>query len=208
MRTGETNEMLMRADLLAHEARQAVLCEFITDTVGRRLIQRLLDNPTLRPLLELKLNGCTTYRAARLLAAENLGKIEKFKARPVPFRGRECEAIDVTQIGEILIAEELDGLEENRWLSILQRSILAYSCIDDGNGICGTRAFVETALELPDPDILKRLVSVWNGSRQFPEATTISHQLNDEQRASAAHWWSDSGNMKRSGRIVELPSSL
>lgn len=205
MQTGETNEMLMRADLLAHEARQAVLREFITESVGRRLIQRLLDDPTFRPLLELKLNGCTTYRGARLLAPENLVKVENFKARPAQFRGKECEAIDITQVGEILIAEELDGLEENRWLSILQRSILAYSCIDDGNGICGTRAFVETALELPDPDILKRLVSVWNGSRQFPEATAINQKLNDEQRASASHWWSGSSSTARSGRIVELP---
>ncbi|SHL78935.1 hypothetical protein SAMN05444398_105268 [Roseovarius pacificus] len=208
MRTVETNDMLLRADLLAHEARQAVLCEFITDSVGRRMVQRLLDNPTFRPLLELKLNGCTTYRGARLLAAEELVKLETFKVRPSPFRGEKFEALTITSLGEIFVSEEIDGLEENRWLSILHRSILAYSCIDDGNGICGTRSFIETSLELPDPEILKRLVSVWSGSRQFPEASTIPQQINDEQRANAAHWWSEASIVTRSGRIVELPSSV
>lgn len=206
MRTGEINEMLLRADRSAHEAKQAVLREFITDDVGRRLIQRLLDNPLIRPLLELKLNGCTTYRAARLLAAEELVKTEEFKVRPAPFRGRKCEAIEISQLGEIMLLEEREGLEENRWMLILQRSILGYSCIDDGNGISGTRAFIETSLELPDPDILKRLVRIWGGDRQFSEAGSISHQLKDEQRASAAHWWSEAPSLKRSGRIVELPS--
>ncbi|WP_370311717.1 hypothetical protein [Sagittula sp.] len=206
MRKVDTIEMLLRADQSAYEAKQAVLREFITDNVGRRLIQRLLDNPSIRPLLELKLNGCTSYRSARLLAAEELVKIEEFKARPAPFRGRKCEAVEISQLGEILLAEEQEGLEENTWMSILQRSIVAYSCIDDGNGISGTRAFIETSLELSDSDILKRLVRIWGGARQFPDAGVASHQIEDAQRAGAAHWWSSEPNLKRSGRIVELPA--
>ncbi|EIE51426.1 hypothetical protein C357_08950, partial [Citreicella sp. 357] len=54
MRKLNTIEMLLRADRSAYEAKQAVLREFITDNVGRCLIQRLLDNPSIRPLLELK----------------------------------------------------------------------------------------------------------------------------------------------------------
>ena len=200
--------MLLRADLKAHEARLNVLNEFITDLVGRRLIQRLLDNPSFRPLLEIELNGCTTYRSARLLAAEDLVKMEEFKVRAPPFRGRYCEAMQVTHAGEIVLIEELEGLEENRWLSILRQSVVAYSCIDEGNGICGTRSFIETALELPDPDILKRVVSPWSRCRQFPEASGIMQRLDEEQRASAAHWWSATTNMRRSGRIIELPSSV
>ena len=205
MRKGDTIEMLLRADLSAHEAKQKVLREYITDNVGRRLIQRLLDNPSVRPLLEVKLNGCTSYRAARLLAAEELVKTVEFKARPAPFRGRRCEAIEISHLGEIFLSEEQEGLEENTWMSILPYSIVAYSCIDDGSGISGTRAFIETSLELSDSDILKRLVRIWGGDRQFPDASAVSHQIEDEQRAGAAHWWSSEPSLKRSGRIVELP---
>ena len=204
MRTGKTNEMLLRADILAHQAKQSVIEEFVTDMVGRRLINRLLDNPPLRPLLEIKLNGCTTYRATKLLVAEEFVKIEKFKARMSPFRGRECEAIEITTLGEMTIFEEQEGVENNKYISILHQAILAYSCIDDGNGICGTRAFLETALELPDQEILKRLVGVWTGARQFPDAISFDQNLKDEQRAQAAHWWSEAGNLSRSGKIVEL----
>jgi hypothetical protein len=204
MNSGDTIEMLIRTDRSVHEAKQAVLREFITDAVGQRLIRRLLDSPAVRPLMELKLNGCTSYRAARYLAAEELVRIEEFKARPAPFRKRECEAIEISSLGEVLLAEEQEGLDENRWMSILRSSIVAYSCIDDGTGVCGTRAFIETSLELPDPDILKRLVRVWGGNRQFPDAATISHKIDDEQRADAAHWWSDMPRLKRTGRIVEL----
>lgn len=207
MKRGDTIEMLIRADRSAHEAKQAVLREFITDEVGRRLIERLLDSPSVRPLLELKLNGCTSHRAARHLAVEELVTIVEFKVRPAPFRGRVCEAIEISPLGEIFLAEEQEGLEDNRWMSILQRSIVAYSCVDDGTGISGTRAFIETSLELPDPDILKRLVRVWGGARQFPDAAANLHRIEDEQRAGAAHWWSDMPTLKRSGRIVELQTS-
>lgn len=198
------NDMLVKADRLAHQARQAVLQEYVTDAVGRRILARAMNSPTMRPLLELELNGCTSYRSARLLLSEELVARRTFKARAQGFRGRECEYIELTTLGMAALFEEQEGLEDNRWLALLRGSIVGYCCVDDGQGICPTRSFLETALELPDPDILERVVHPISGERQFPEAAALRKRIDPNQRAKMSHWWSAAEGGARSGLIVDL----
>jgi hypothetical protein len=81
---------------------------------------------------------------------------------------------------------------------------VGYCCIDDGQGICATRRFLQTALELPDPDILERVVRAESGEKQFPEAAALRKRVDDEQRAQSSHWWSTVEGSARSGLIVDL----
>ena len=204
LRIGKPNDMLLRADISAAQARREIYGQFIADEVGLRIVERVLANPVFRPLLELELNGCTGFQAARLLLSEALVRPVSFKARAQLFRSRPCEALELTPLGNATLWDEQEGLEDNRWFALLRGSIVGYSCIDDGSGICPTRDFLETALELPDLEILKRCVVSSTGERQFVDVGDTSKPVGEEQRAQASHWWSIVEGVDRSGRIVDL----
>lgn len=204
VRIGKPNDMLLRANISAAQARKEIYGEFIADEVGLRIIERALANPVFRPLLELELNGCTGFQAARLLLSEALVRPVTFKARTQRFRSRPCEALELTPLGNAMLWDEQEGLEDNRWLTLLRGSIVGYSCIDDGSGICPTRDFLETALEFPDPHVLKRCVVSSTGERQFTDVGDTLKPVDEERRVRASHWWSIVEGVDRSGRIVDL----
>ena len=167
-----------------------------------------MGSPTVRPLLELELNGCTNFEAARVLLADSLIMPVKFKTRAQGFHGMVCEGIELTSFGFATLFENQEGLEGNSWWEFLTDAILGYACIDRGRGICGTRSRVETALELPDADIVKRLVFTGNGEPQLQREVRGSREINPALRASTASWWSDIGSAKRSGDVIDLNEEI
>lgn len=207
MMSDEPNDMLVKIDELACRARETVISEYVPDIIGRSLIRRLLRNPTIRPLLELELNGCTTFQSARILLGEGLVRTGQFKARASVFRGRLCECVEVTHLGREALLDELDGLEENRWIGLLRGAIVGYACVDQGYGICGRREFIEVALELPDPEVLRRIVHVPSGQRQFSVDIGSNKKVKDCERAKSAAWWSFHDEIRRTGRIIDLSES-
>lgn len=198
------NEMLIKLERSCHQARQAIIQEFVTDAVGKNLINRTLGHPTLRALLELELNGCTSYQSARMLVAEGLARAETFKARAQLLRGKQCEYLEISQLGHLTLFDEQEGLEDNKFLSLLRGAILGYACVDYGQGICLTRELFETSLELPDIEILKRAVLTGSGEVQFPELRSLKSLVDEKGRAQASHWWSSIDDVQRSGRIVDF----
>lgn len=204
MNVVSANDMLLRFDREAHEAQTKVINAFVKDSVGRRIIERMLQDPTTRPLMELELNGCTTFQSARVLVAESLAQPKTFRARAQGFRGKVCEYLELTPLGMASLFDEHEGLEENRWIALLRGAIIGYSCVDYGSGICATRERLEAALEIPDPELLRRCVHFTSGDRQFPETSSLGTPINDTERTRASHWWSSAEVKNRSGKIHDL----
>ncbi|MDV7142963.1 hypothetical protein R3X27_09720 [Tropicimonas sp. TH_r6] len=202
------NDMLIEAERRAHKARLDVFAEHIDDPVGLRLLARLGGDLVFRSLLELELNGCTSFRGTQILMAGELVSLQAFKIRTGPFRGRECSSLQITGIGMAMMFEEQDGLEDNRWLEYLRGSVLGYACIDDGRGICATREFLETSIEIDDLEILKRCVHPYSGTFAFPEAWGMTGKVDAKTRASASKWWSSNISPKRSSVIISLQESV
>jgi len=200
------NDMLLKIDREAHEVQKRVIKTFVNDSVGQRIIERMLRNPTTRPLMELELNGCTSFQSARVLVAESFVQPKTFRARAQGFRGKVCEYLEPTSLGMAALFDEHEGLEDNQWVALLRGAIIGYSCVDYGSGICATRDRLETALELPDPELLHRCVHFASGEKQFPEAQSLGTLINDNQRAEASYWWSSVEAEKRSGQVLDFSS--
>ncbi|MDV7143520.1 hypothetical protein R3X27_12600 [Tropicimonas sp. TH_r6] len=204
MLTERPNDMLIEADRRAHRARLDVFEEYIDDPVGRRVLSRLGNDIVFRSLLELELNGCTSFRGTQVLNAGGLVTLSAFKVRAGRFRGRECLGQQVSEVGRDFLFYEQEGLEDSHWLGYLRGSVLAYACIDDGHGVCATREFLETSVEIDDLEILKRCVHPYGGAYLFPEAWGLSGKVSDKSRASASKWWSATTGPERSSAIVAL----
>lgn len=204
MTTGRPNDMLVQAETQAHRARLKVFEEHVDDPVGRRLLCRLANDVQFRSLLELELNGCTSFQGGQQLLGKELAFRTSFKARTTRFRGHQCHGLEISSFGTALLFEEQYGLEENRWLEYLRRAVLGYACMDEGKGICSTREFIETSLEIEDIEILKRCVDPASGAYQFPETGALSGRIDPKARASASVWWSSVPVTERSCEIIVL----
>lgn len=201
------NDMLVEFEVETRRAQQEVLNKYLSHPLGMALIRRMISNPILRALLELELNGCTSYRGVRLLVAEGFASVHTFKARAKLLHSRTCEYTQMTNLGYATMVQEQEGLELNQFMSLFRGAILGYACVDYGQGICITRELFETCLELSDVELLKRAVHAADGRIQFPELEAIKGVVNEELRARSATWWSIlDENAPRSDRILDLAS--
>tara|TARA_R100000935_G_C2841045_1_gene171016 strand:+ start:2831 stop:3448 length:618 start_codon:yes stop_codon:yes gene_type:complete len=199
-----SNEMLVVMEKKVWADRREILEKYVPDRIARRVVQRLLTSPTVRPLLELELNGCTSRESARVLMAEELICISKFRSRAEAYRGEDCEGIEISHLGYSTLFDVQEGLEGNPWLSFIQGAIIGYACIDHGNGICGTRSRIESSLEHPDPEIFERFVFLRTGQYQFQGNRFSGLRVENKERAATASWWSVAGGVDRSGEILDL----
>lgn len=192
------------SDLAARRARDESLLEGVQQPLARSFVTNLLNRPVLRPLLELEINGCTNYEGALVLLGQELIQTTRFRCRSTDLRGAECEALEFSNLGWATLEVEQEGLENNLWMSFFREAIGSYACIDAGSGICMTRAHLETALEIPDPAILERVVFLNNGMRQFPNNYTQDQFIDDQVRRDHSSWWSLDGEKRNGVSVVDL----
>lgn len=195
---------LRNADIAARSARDKVIIEAVSDAGAFHFMRRLLSNPTLRPLMELELNGCTNLEGALMLSSQEYVRTTRFRGRSARFRAREFEALEMTSLGASALMSEVEGLEENRWLNEFQTAVEGYVCVDQGAGICLSRSHFETALEIPDPELLERVVFLNNGMRQIAELHRREDFIDAECRRDHSIWWSATGKGRNGVEVVDL----
>lgn len=199
---------LLNADIAARNARDRAIIEAVSDPGAFHFMRRLLSNPTLRPLMELELNGCTNLEGALLLSSQEYVRTICFRGRSARFRAREFEALEMTPLGAAALMAECEGLEENHWLSEFQTAVEGYVCVDQGAGICLSRSHFETALEIPDPEVLVRVVFLNNGMRQIAEMYRKEEFIDAECRRDHSIWWSGTGKGRKGVEVVDLGRQL
>ncbi|WP_164659546.1 hypothetical protein [Tropicibacter sp. Alg240-R139] len=210
MNTNKKSELsfLLNADIAARNARDRAIIESVPDAGAFHFVRRLLSNPTLRPLMELELNGCTSLVGALLLSSQEYVRTTRFRGRSARFRAREFEALEMTSLGSAALMSEIEGLEKNRWLGEFQTAVEGYVCIDHGAGICMSRPLFETALEIPDPEVLERVVFLNNGMRQIAEMYRKEEFIDAECRRDHSIWWSENGKSRKGVEVVDLGRQL
>ncbi|WP_170516993.1 hypothetical protein [Ruegeria atlantica] len=204
MPEGGSLNFIALADLAARKARDEVIVKSISQPLARRFVTSLLDRPFLRPLLELEINGCTSFEGALLLVGQELAHATKFRCRSQQFRGEECEALEISPLGWTTLAAEQVGLEDNRWMHLFREAIQGYVCVDQGAGICMSRPLYETALEIPDPALLERVVFINNGAKQFPHFRSGANQTDIGIRQEQSPWWSTDGQKRSCVDVFDL----
>lgn len=203
--TGEIpRNIILLSELAARRARDEALKKELKPPLARRFLSKYLDHPVLRPLLELEINGSTSYEGALVLFGQELVKTTKFRCRSAALRGVNCEALEISSLGWAMLAAEQEGLEDNRWMQGLRAAIAHYACLDRGAGICMARAALETALEIPDPDILQRVVFLHSGMRQFANHPSQAQPIDDNLRSEHSFWWSIDGEKRKGVAVIDL----
>ncbi|MEY8832103.1 hypothetical protein AB9K29_03020 [Phaeobacter italicus] len=207
MQMNGSNDMLVEMEKRLRATQAEIFERYVPDRIARRIVERLLSSATIRPMMELELNGCTSSESARILMAEELISISTFRSRAKGFFGQECEGIELSSLGISTLFEVQEGLEGNPWMSFIQGAIIAYACIDYGSGICGTRSRIESSLDHPDPDVFERFVFLRTGQYQFQCNRFSKTRVDSEERASTAGWWSVVDDVKRGGDILDFSIS-
>lgn len=204
MPVARPNDMLLEIEAAERKGREKVIQSYAKNFLDQRYISKAVDDKRLRASTEILLNGCTDFRSARFLQLEGLAKSVDLRSRSDHFREKIFSAIELTDLGQTWVLAQHEGREDERYYSIFEGAILGYVCMDAGEGICATREFMETAADLPDPEILERIVHPVSGEHMFPNAHSMKNRITDDQRAKTARWWSIDPRAPRKARVIDL----
>ncbi len=162
------NDVLISAALAARHARDHELERRLLDPSLVELFNAILDHAFLLPLMELKLNQCTSFQGGQILAQQNLAHPYCFSSVTPRIFGKTFIALELTEVGENEFRHAFDELPNGRHLAYFEETLSSYSCVDFGTGVCGTQSFVERAIASSDFALIERLVDAETGAYYFP----------------------------------------
>ena len=163
-------DVLISAAIAARRARDRELENALQDPSMVELFKTILNHAFLLPLMELKLNHCTSFQGGQILAQQNLAQPFCFSSVAPLLFGKTFISLEVTVIGENEFREAFRELPNGRYLAYFEKTLSAYSCIDFGTGVCGTQAFIERAVLLSDRSMIERIVDAETGESHFSAA--------------------------------------
>lgn len=162
-----TSGVLISAALAARRARDHELEKEIQDPCMVQFFKTILDHAFLLPLMELKLNQCTSFQGCQILTQQNLAQPYCFGSVAPLFFGEKFISLELTPIGENEFEQAFLELPYGRHLAYFGELLSAYSCVDYGTGICGTQTFIEHAIQSSDIPLLERIVDAETGENHF-----------------------------------------
>lgn len=162
------NDVLINASIAARRARDHELEKGLKDQSLVDLFNAILDHAFLLPLMELKLNQCTSFQGGQILTLQNLAQPYCFSSRAPHIFGETFIALELTEIGENEFRHAFEHLPNGRHLAYFEETLSSYSCVDAGTGICGTQFFVERAITSADQALIERMVDAETGEHYFP----------------------------------------
>ncbi len=162
--------VLISAAIAGRRARDRELENDLQDPSMVELFKSILDHAFLLPLMELKLNRCTSFQGGQILAEQNLAQYFCFSSVTPMLFGDTFISLEVTKIGENEFREAFRELPYGRHLAYFENALSAYACIDFGTGVCGTQEFIEHALLSSDRSLIERIVDAETGGNLFSQA--------------------------------------
>lgn len=152
------DSLLVQADLAARSARSAVLRTHLPKEQVDQL-QRLLDDPVLLGLLELRIKGYTSLNRSRLLALHRFVVTSSYRCNLGSGQTFLAEAIRLTPSG---------WLTSSKHVVDCAQAMSAYRCCDEAQGICATAERISSAVQSNENDLLRNLVFWSSALRQIP----------------------------------------
>ncbi|KKK84421.1 hypothetical protein LCGC14_2783520, partial [marine sediment metagenome] len=196
------NDVLITAALAARQARDRALEEALKNHSMVALYKAVLDHVFLLPLMEMKVNHCTSFRGGQILTQQNLAQPYSFSSEIPLYFGRNLISLEITPIGETEFKEAFHELPDGELLTFFSQALSAYSCIDSGTGVCGTKAFIERALMSSDTAIIERIVDAETGEKHFRSERRIGMADCDVSKGTAI---SEAGSR---GVVIDLGGNL
>ncbi len=194
--------VLISAAFAARRARDRELENDLQDPSLVELFKTILDHAFLLPLMELKLNQCTSFQGGQILAQQNLAQPFCFSSMTPLLFGNTFISLELTKIGENEFREAFRELPYGRHLAYFEGTLSAYSCIDFGTGVCGTQAFIESAVLSLDRPLMERFVDAETGVSLFSQA-----EIEEMMRGSIPERNSVFPSVSR-GAVVDLGNKL
>lgn len=126
-------------------------------------IERLLDHPIYFALLELEVNGCTSFRGSVVLLTQSLAYYDEVSIS-LPVTGElKAPFLDLTSFGKKVILHELEETIGDRTLAYFRKELGQFLYVDDGYGFVATAARIREAASHLDYDFLMRLAHPTSG---------------------------------------------
>jgi len=92
------NDVLINASIAARRARDQELEKGLKDQSLVELFNAILDHAFLLPLMELKLNKCTSFQGGQILTLQNLALPYCFSSTTPLIFGKTFIALELTEI--------------------------------------------------------------------------------------------------------------
>ena len=182
------NDVLISAAIAARRARDRELENALINPSMVELFKTVLDHAFLLPLMELKLNQCTSFQGGQILTQQNLAQPFCFSSATPLLFGKTFISLEVTTIGENEFREASQELPYGRHLAYFERALSTYSCIDFGTGVCGTQVFIERAVLSSDQSVIERIFPLRKLKRLWvaaiPEKIQSFRQLPEVQSST------------------------
>jgi len=90
-----------------------------------KLFNAILDHAFLLPLMELKLNHCTSFQGGQILAQQNLAHPYCFSSVTPRFFGKTFIALELTEVGENEFRHAFEELPSGRHLAHFASGVVA-----------------------------------------------------------------------------------
>jgi hypothetical protein len=163
-----------------------------------------LAHPTLRPLLELDLNGATSLTGARILKSWGFIERDQYRVRFGDITGFFMEAVRLTRAGH----DELNELSPKDATDPVFEKIIAavtsYVAIDEGAGIVARRELIDFAVNYCDTEILSNLVELHTGMQQHPILPFNSIVSEKERLEGANEYWCGLAEERAGAVFIDL----
>ncbi|PYF09249.1 hypothetical protein C8J30_110123 [Rhodobacter viridis] len=197
---------LVEAEIAARQAFDARIArEPGFSALARKRVSRYLDNPIWRGLVELHLNGATSFEHGLMLRGAGLLRPARFFVLAGDLAGRELDCVEFTDLG----LEQLHGTlsfkgADDPCREAIYRAVSSYLVIDRGNGIVATRSALEVALEIDDRDLLSRACSLVSGCPMALPPPARSKGATEEDWMEMAEFFSNGDDDRRGAAIIDL----
>ncbi|MGJ8590528.1 MAG: hypothetical protein ACSHXW_20760 [Yoonia sp.] len=124
------SDVLIRAAIAARRVRDHELEKELQDPSMVELFKTILDHVFLLPLMELKLNQCTSFQGCQILTQQNLAQPFCFSSMTPRLFGKTFISLELTAIGENEFRQAFQELPYGRHLAYFEQTLSAYSCVD------------------------------------------------------------------------------
>ncbi|ESW61052.1 MAG: hypothetical protein Q27BPR15_08560 [Rhodobacter sp. CACIA14H1] len=126
-------------------------------------IERLLDHPIYFALLELEVNGCTSFRGSVALLTQSLAHYDEVSISLPEASELTVPFLDLTNFGRKVLVHEVEETVGERTLTYFRKELGQFLYVDDGYGFVATAARIREAASQLDYDFLLRLAHPTSG---------------------------------------------
>lgn len=156
-----------------------------SDSAIYALARRVVLDPLWLPIVEMVVNGITTYQGGLLLKGASMLQGEKFTIKRGKESGKKITVYYLNQTAENYFNSFRISINKtllDKWMLAFSYSVQSYAAIDLGAGLIANNSVIKAALEHEDWELLTRLRSLKTTQYYFQNHHSSDNLLSEHIR--------------------------